>query len=147
MDYTTYRQELDGMSHIDKDNHVISNYIVNIFSIIKAISLITNRGKGYVNHMSKNKSPNNALDVLNVLKSVIDDNEVLLNDDLSSLGRKISTYITLINDNIDNVIRSNSNIIYDEDENDIPLPEININCDMIAEISALIMEMQSIIHQ
>ena len=54
MNDITYRQELLNMNVVnDKHNTLISNYIVNIFTVIKNIILITKRGKGYLNYISK----------------------------------------------------------------------------------------------
>ena len=145
MNDITYRQELLNMNVVnDKHNTLISNYIVNIFTVIKNIILITKRGKGYLNYISKHYSTTDTLDVLNVLKLIIDDNELLLNEDTMKICKKISTYIQLINENLDQIIRSNPNIIYDEDEDEDTLPEININCDMISETFALLTDVLSI---
>lgn len=145
MDTTTYRKELKQLNIIDKKtNTLVSNVIVNAFAVIKKIITLSNRGKGYLAYMSRNKNPLDTLDVLNVLKCVIEDNIYLLNTTYHLLCNNICKYIDLINIELDNVIRSDPNIIYDEDETDEEiLPEININCDMISELFALISELLS----
>jgi hypothetical protein len=144
MEYITYRQELLNMNVTNnKQNTLVSNYVVNIFSVIKGIIHSTHRGSGYLNYISRGYVATDTYDVLTVLKLVIDDNEMILDENILKNCKKISTYIQLITENIDQVIRSNPNIIYDEDEDDEGLPEININCDMISETFALITDVLS----
>jgi hypothetical protein len=139
IDTTTYREELTNLNigHSKKFKDAVSNFNVKIFTLLNSIISMSNRGKGYLNHISKGRSNLISIDLLNVLKDVINDNYILFNEEDSKLCSKLVKYIELINDNLDEIIRSDINIIYDEDEPE-DQNEININCDMISESFTLI---------
>ena len=139
MEYITYREELDSMKLVNNGELILSNYIPTMLKLIKIIKLMTNRTTGYIAFMSKNKNPLIAIQVIEVLKNILEDNELIIDEEYNTMCKNLIKYLSLILENLDEIIRSNPNIIYDEDsdENDA---EISINCDMINESFSLMNE-------
>lgn len=142
--FKTYRQELIGMSpHIKGDETIISYYISTMYKVISWITKKANRQTGYVTHMSTNKQPHIALDVMHVMSDIINDNEYCFADKSEELIKLtlLNKYCNLIFNNLDNAIRTNQNIIYDDEtDNEDPL----LGCDMLAETFSIMNDLFSI---
>lgn len=137
MQYATYREEMNKLdikiSSKNNDGHV-SNYIKLMFELMRNIALKFSRPKGYVSHIAKNKNPLIAIDVMLALLDIMKDNEINVSTEIIKDYELLMKYIILINENLDNPIRDNPCIIYDESEDCDPL----LNNDMFAEAFQLV---------
>lgn len=142
----TYRQEMENMAPIIiKKEMIVSNFISTMFKFINWIINMSNRQSGYLNHMSNNKDPMSAIDVMEIMKNIIDDNTycITLNEkyDEQKLDN-LHTYCKLILNHLDDSIRVNDCIIYNE-ENDDEHPFLQN--DMLREVFNLMTDLMSII--
>ena len=142
--FKTYRQELIEMEpRIQDKETIVSNYISTMYKVISWVTKKANRNSGYVNHMSSGKMPYKTLDVMNVMYNIIDDNDYCFPDKSEELIKLtlINKYCKLIMENLDNAIRTDPNIVYDDEkDNEDPL----LNCDMLTETFCLMNDLFSI---
>ena len=144
MEHPIYRDELNKMNS-DYSKNIVSSNITLIFGLMKIITNKSNRQKGYITQMSRGKDPVKTLDVLQVLKNVMLDNEYFMEEIIIEKYQLLIKYIKLIEENLDNIIRSNPNVIYDEDDDESTDPLIN--CDMLSNTMFLVTELIELIKQ
>lgn len=140
--FQTYRHELENLC----DGKTMSSYIKNMFDIIKNIKTLCNRDVTYLKVQSDSipelKVSNvSAIGVMKLLIKIMNDNNEIipLIKEKKDIYDNLLKYFTLIIKNLDNDIRKNSNIIYDEDdekENYDPM----IECDMLNESLKLMID-------
>ena len=71
--------------------------------------------------MSSGKMPYKTLDVMNVMYNIIDDNDYCFPDKSEELIKLtlINKYCKLIMENLDNAIRTDPNIVYDDEKDSV----------------------------
>lgn len=135
MQYTTYEEGFAEYNMTsDSDSTYVPNTIITMMQFIKNIVIKFGRGKGYINHMSQDKDPRKAFDVLEVLNAVLIDNEVFIGEKALKNYKLLQEYTQLIINNRKEIIRENPNIIYSEDDSEDP----KLNCNMIDAMFSLI---------
>ena len=136
----TYRNELDKIDTYfehGKLHHSILS--VMIYKFLYWIKIKLNKKEGWIDFMSKGKDSMVMTDVITVLNLIVTDVSeqisYILNKEQNIKFKELEIISKLIIENFDKPIRSNPNIIYDEDEeNSDPI----INCNMIHKLENLI---------
>lgn len=144
----TYRQEFEFLKpNIGTDNKTtVSTFITMLYSFLSWLVKTTNRQPGYMTYMSQNKNPMNIIDILHVLINCIDDNECYLTIEKKQKDMilKLKKIATLILEHLDDSIRTDPHLIYDEETDDEdPLLQENM-MDSIFAIIPLIIDYEKI---
>ena len=136
----TYRNELDKLDtyfeHGKLHHSVLS---VMIYKYLYWIKIKLNKKEGWIDFMSRGKDSMVMTDVITVLNLIVTDVSeqisYILNKEQNIKFKELEIISKLIIENFDKPIRSNPNIIYDEDEeNSDPI----INSNMIHKLENLI---------
>ena len=117
----TYRQELESMKPIENNGNTnVSLFITTLYKFIKWLIKLTQRQSGYLTFMSQNKDPTNVIDILTVLIDCIDDNECYLTIDKKhkELILILKNLSQLVLEHLDDNIRNDPHLIYDEETDD-----------------------------
>jgi hypothetical protein len=141
---STYRQEMVKMSPLTvKKEMIVSNFISTMFRFMNWLIMMCNRQPGYLNHMANNKDPMSSIDVMEIMKNIIDDNMycISLKEEDDKKLDNLHTYCKLILNHLDDAIRSNDFLIYDE-EHDEEHPFLQN--DMLNEVFNLMTDLMSI---
>ena len=136
----TYREELSKLdAYLEENKLYHSALCILVYKCIHWITITMNKRYGYINMMSANKDATKMIDVIQVLYDIIDDVEMEIELDKIKKDKllELKETIRLIIENVDNPIRSNPNIIYDENEDEEKINP-NINCNMLIRLENLV---------
>jgi len=128
----TYRSELEKLDTYFEANKLHHSILtVQIYKILYWIKIKLGKKDGYIDWISQGKNPQIMTDVIQVLNLVLNDTvdqmEVVLGTTQIKSFKELDKVTRLIIENFDNPIRSNPNIIYDEDEDDETTAELDGN--------------------
>ena len=136
----TYKEELEKLDTYFENGKLHHSMLsVMIYKFLYWIKIKLNKKEGWIDFMSKGKDCMVMTDIIIVLNEivcdVIDQLEFVLNKEQINKIKELEIISKLIIENFNKPIRSNPNIIYDDDEYaDDPL----INCNMIHKLENLI---------
>ena len=121
MEYITYRSELTKLDACLENNKIHhSIFSILIFKFLFWIKIKTNKRNGYIDFMTRGKNTMVMFDMLTALLDIVIDvkDQIILNKEQMEKFNNIEKIIELIFLNLDNPIRTNPGIIYDEENDD-----------------------------
>jgi hypothetical protein len=135
----TYREQLDKLdTYFENGKLHHSVMAINIFKFLYWIKIFLGKKNGYIDWISKGKDcqiMTDAFLVLNdVLNDVMEQMEILLKQNQINSFKELEKITKLIINNFDKPIRSNPNIIYDEDDDN----NEELNCNLLHKFDNLI---------
>ena len=136
----TYREELSSLdTYFENGKLHHSTLSVMIYKFLYWIKIKLNKKEGWIDFMSQGKDCMIITDIIIVLNDIVNDVseqiKYLFNKEQNEKFKNLEEIIKLIIENFDKPIRSNPNIIYDE--NDVEI-DSKINCNMIHKLENLI---------
>lgn len=136
----TYREELSSLdTYFENGKLHHSTLSVMIYKFLYWIKIKLNKKEGWIDFMSQGKDCMVITDIIIVLNDIVNDVseqiKYLFNKEQNEKFKNLEEIIKLIIDNFDKPIRSNPNIIYDENDLEI---DSKINCNMIHKLENLI---------
>ena len=136
----SYRNELDKLDTYFESGKLHHSVLsVMIYKFLYWIKVKLNKKEGWIDFMSRGKDCMVMTDVITVLHLIVSDVSeqisFILNKEQNIKFKELENISKLIIDNFDKPIRSNPNIIYDEDET---ISDEIINCNMIHKLENLI---------
>ena len=138
----TYKNELDKLDTYFENGKLHHSVLsVMIYKFLYWIKIKLNKKDGWIDFMSREKDSMIMTDVIIVLNlivtDVIEQMKYILNKEQMIKFQELEIISKLIIENFNKPIRSNSNIIYDEDEDENIINPL-INCNMINKLENLI---------
>jgi len=138
----TYRETLEKLDgYIEKNKVHNSMLSIIIFKFLFWIKITLAKKDGYIDYMSKGKDTTKMIDIISVLNDIVidisDQMEINLTKEQFIKFKELENVLLLIFENLDNPIRSNSFIIYDENEDEKSINPL-INCNMLSKLEELI---------
>ena len=138
----TYREELSSLdTYFENGKLHHSTLSVMIYKFLYWIKIKLNKKEGWIDFMSQGKDCMIITDIIIVLNDIVNDVseqiKYLFNKEQNEKFKNLEEIIKLIIENFDKPIRSNPNIIYDENDLEIEI-ESKINCNMIHKLENLI---------
>lgn len=136
----TYREELSSLdTYFENGKLHHSTLSVMIYKFLYWIKIKLNKKEGWIDFMSQGKDCMIITDIIIVLNDIVNDVseqiKYLFNKEQNEKFKNLEEIIKLIIENFDKPIRSNPNIIYDENDLEI---DSKINCNMIHKLENLI---------
>ena len=139
----TYREELDKLdTYFENGKLHHSSLSIMIYKFLHWIKIKLNKKDGWIDFMSKGKNCLVMTDIISVLNIIVDDvseqMQFILNKEQFDKFKELEKISNLIIHYFDKPIRSNPNIIYDDNDNDYEIDDSIINSNMLHKLENLI---------